>query len=154
MVLPYPGPERRRTPRLAISLTASLRERGRSAFSVRLVDISTLGCRIELWSDLPAGSWVWLKLPGLEPRYSRLAWCRGGFGGVEFEAPLHESVVDILAAIDRVPTDSELEDLRRISRRCRELASKLEPDEEEASALIALAADCERQTRPTEPNPG
>ena len=145
----YSGPERRRTPRLAISLSASLRERGRSAFSVRLVDISTTGCRIELWSDLPADSWVWLKLPGLEPRYSRLAWCRGGFAGVEFEAPLHEAVVDVLAGIDRVPTDAELAELRRISERCRALASGLEPEEDESAAeLIALAADCERRAEP------
>ena len=65
----YSGSERRRAPRLAISLAASLRERSRPAFSVGLVDLSPLGCRLELSSDLERGSAVWLKLPGLEARY-------------------------------------------------------------------------------------
>jgi hypothetical protein len=121
---------------------------------VRLLDISTLGCRLELWSDLPVDTWVWLKLPGLEPRYSRLAWCRGGFAGVEFEAPLHEAVVDVLAGIERMPTDTELDELRRISRRCRDLASGLDEDEADSAAqLIALAADCERQAGASAPAP-
>ncbi|HEY0111564.1 MAG TPA: PilZ domain-containing protein [Allosphingosinicella sp.] len=144
--MPYSGPERRRSPRLAICLSASLRERGRSAFSVKLVDLSPRGCRVELYSDLPSGVWVWLKLPGLEPRYSRIAWSRGGFAGIEFEAPLHEAVFDVLVGIDREPSEAELEELRRISARCRALAEGLGEDEEEeltAAGLLALAGDCD-----------
>ncbi|HEX2764709.1 MAG TPA: PilZ domain-containing protein [Allosphingosinicella sp.] len=142
----YDGPERRRTPRTAISLAASLRERGRTAFTVRLVDLSAQGCRVDTGSDLDAGAWIWLKLPGLEPRYSRIAWSRGGFTGIEFEAPLHDAVIDALAAIDRVPTAGETLELRRISERCRSAAARLDErwEGEAVGALLALAADCER----------
>jgi hypothetical protein len=154
MFPPYNGPERRRTGRFAVSLSATLRERGRSGFSVRLVDVSALGCRIELSSDLPADSWVWLKLPGLEARYSRIAWSRGGFAGVEFEAPLHEAVIDVLLGVDRIPTAAELDELRRISARCRQLAGGLGgwAREEDAKALLALAGDCERAAGPPPEN--
>ena len=145
--MPHEGSERRRATRLAINVDATLRERGRSSFPVRLVDLSALGCRAEIYADVPADSPVWLKLPGLEPRYSRVAWSRSGFAGIEFEAPLHPSVVDILAGIDRVPTEAELAELRRISARCRALAAKLkhETEEDDAARLLALADDCELQ---------
>lgn len=143
---PYQGPERRRTPRVAISLSASLRERGRSAFGVRLVDLSANGCRLDIGSDIEAGAWVWLKLPGLEPRYSRIAWSRAGFAGIEFEAPLHDAVIDALAALDRVPTEGESEELRRIAERCRAAAARLDErwEGEAVGGLLSLASDCER----------
>lgn len=141
----FSGAERRRAPRLALSLAATVRERGRPAFSVTMVDLSTNGCRIELMSDLEPGSWVWLKLPGLEARYSRIAWCRGCFAGIEFETPLHEAVVDCLAALDYVPSETELGELRRISARCRAIALNppVRTDEETIGELLALARYCE-----------
>jgi hypothetical protein len=150
----YPGAERRRSPRLAISLGASLRERGRSAFSVRLVDLSALGCRIQLYSDLDSDAMVWLKLPGLEPRVGRIAWCRGGFAGIELEAPLHEAVVDALLGADSRPSLDDLEELRRISERCRVLAARADgaEDEELSTELLKLARDCDVRTG-AEPQP-
>ena len=141
----YPGAERRRAPRLAISLAASLRERGRNACSVRLVDLSALGCRLELGSDIPQGSWVWLRLPGIEPRFSRVAWSRGGFAGIEFETPLHEAVLDALVGLETRPSESDLDELRRISSRCRSLAARAAElaDEEASLELLCLAADCD-----------
>ena len=137
--------ERRRAPRIALSLAASLRERGRTAVSVCLVDLSTLGCRIELGADLEADTCIWLKLPGLEARYSRVAWCRGCFAGIEFEVPLHEAVVDCLVGLDHVPSEAELDQLRRISARCRALAyNPTQPtDHETIVELLALARYCE-----------
>ena len=145
----FSGHERRRAPRLAISLAASVRERSRPAFSVTMVDLSTHGCRIELMSDLEPGSWVWLKLPGLEARYSRIAWCRGCFAGIEFEVPLHEAVVDCLVGLDHVPSETELDQLRRISARCRALASNPpeRTDQETIVELLALARYCEEGGR-------
>jgi hypothetical protein len=130
---------------VAISLEASVRERGRSGCTVCLVDLSALGCRIELATDLDPDSMVWLKLPGLEARFARVAWCRGGFAGIEFEAPLHEAVVDALVGIDRRPTPTEVDELRRISERCRALASRAaaQADEEVSLELLSLARDCD-----------
>jgi hypothetical protein len=139
------GPERRRAARLALNLAASVRERGRSPFTVALLDLSVLGCRIELSGDLQADSWIWLKLPGLEPRYSRVAWCKAGFAGVEFEVPLHEAVFDCLVEMDRLPSEAELSQLRSIGARCRALAART-PDragEDTVAQLIALAVYCE-----------
>ena len=150
------GHERRRAARIALSLAASLRERGRTAVSVSLVDLSTHGCRIELGSDLEAGSWVWLKLPGLEARYSRIAWCRGCFAGVEFEVPLHEAVVDCLVRLDYIPSGSELGELRRIAARCRALASNPpeRTDEETIGELLALARYCDEGAAGAHPSSG
>lgn len=142
----YSGTERRRAPRLAISLAASLRQRSRPAFSVGLVDLSPLGCRLELSSDLETGAAVWLKLPGLEARYSRVAWCKGGFAGIAFEDPLHEAVIDCLVGMDKEPSRAEIEELRRISARCRALAARaVEPSGrgDAADELLALAHYCE-----------
>lgn len=142
----YSGTERRRAPRLAISLAASLRQRSRPAFSVGLVDLSPLGCRLELSSDLEPGTSVWLKLPGLEARYSRVAWCKGGFAGIAFEDPLHEAVIDCLVGMDKEPSPAEIEELRRISARCRALAARAaEPASrgDAAEELIALAHYCD-----------
>jgi hypothetical protein len=149
------GHERRRAPRIALSLAASLRERGRTAVSVSLVDLSTHGCRIELTSDLEPGAWIWLKLPGLEARYSRIAWCRGCFAGVEFEVPLHEAVVDCMVRLDYVPSGSELEDLRRIAARCRAIASNppVRTDEETIGELLALARYCDEGAAGAHPPP-
>jgi hypothetical protein len=145
----FPGAERRRAPRLALTLAASVRERGRPAFSVTMVDLSTHGCRIELMSDLEPDTWIWFKLPGLEARYSRIAWCRGCFAGIEFETPLHEAVVDCLVALDYVPSQPELEQLRRISARCRAIASNppVRTDQETICELLALARYCEDGAR-------
>jgi hypothetical protein len=133
-----------------------VRERGRGAFSVTLVDLSMLGCRVELNSDLEPGAWVWLKLPGLEPRYSRIAWCRGCFAGIQFEVPLHEAVVDCLVGLDYVPSASELDDLRRISARCRALASSPPhgADAEVVDQLLSLALYCEAGAAAGRPPPG
>lgn len=142
----YQGPERRRAPRLAISLDASLRERGRTPFAVRLVDISADGCRAETFCTVEPDAGVWIKLPGLEPLYSRVVWSQGGFAGIAFEAPLHEAVLDLLVALDRVPTEAELAELRSISRRCRNLAA-----DEAGAHLLDLAAACERSGAASRP---
>jgi hypothetical protein len=146
----YLGPERRRAPRLAISLAASVRPRERTAFTVGLVDLSTSGCRIELSSDLEPGSWVWFKLPGLEARYSRVAWCRGCFAGIEFQVPLHDAVVDCLIGMDYVPSETELDRLHRIAERCRVLAARplVTADDGSTVELLALASYCDRPDPP------
>src|SRR5688572_19466767 len=152
----YPGTERRRAPRLAISLAASLRQRSRPAFSVGLVDLSPLGCRLELSSDLEPGTAVWLKLPGLEARYSRVAWCKSGFAGIAFEDPLHEAVIDCLVGMDKEPSEADLAELRRISARCRTLAERAPETAGRAQAtdeLLALAQYCDSGGAPGAEHP-
>jgi hypothetical protein len=64
--LPDGQPERRRAPRTALRLNASIREPGRSRLGARLIDISTHGCRIEVTPGATADSWVLLRIVGLE----------------------------------------------------------------------------------------
>src|SRR5580765_3598511 len=50
-------PERRRARRYGLRLSAVVRERGRGRIPIRVIDISTNGCRIELSCGLLVGSW-------------------------------------------------------------------------------------------------
>ena len=86
--LPEGQPERRRVPRAALRLNATIREPGRSRAGVKVIDISTHGCRIEAISGATTDSWVLLTIAGLETQYSRVAWSCHEFAGLEFATPL------------------------------------------------------------------
>ena len=84
-------PERRRANRAALRLNATLRTGGgKSRIKVRLIDISTHGCRIECTATVEADTWAWLTVTGLETQYCRVAWQCQEFIGLEFAAPLSE----------------------------------------------------------------
>jgi len=55
--------DRRRAERAALRLNATIREPGRSRVGVRLIDISTHGCRIEATCTLSPDTWLLLKEP-------------------------------------------------------------------------------------------
>ena len=59
-------PERRRATRAALSIVATMREGSRSKVQVRVIDISTHGCRIQCTSAVPVDACVWLSSPSLE----------------------------------------------------------------------------------------
>ena len=88
--------ERRRANRAALSLTATMREGSRSKVQVRVIDISTGGCRVECTSAVPVDACVWLSIPGLENQYCRVVWHCQEFVGIEFEKPLSAAVFDKL----------------------------------------------------------
>src|SRR6478672_1936830 len=71
---PLASPDRRRAGRAALSLTATMREGSRSKVQVRIIDISTHGCRIECTSAVSVDANVWLTIPGLENQYCRVVW--------------------------------------------------------------------------------
>jgi hypothetical protein len=123
--------ERRASARHSVYLGAQFRSRGQSAAPVTLLDLSTLGCRIEQSYSLQEGSHGWLKLDGLEAIYSRVAWRRDTFAGMEFDTPLHVRVVERLVASSATLTPGTSE-LAAIVTRTRALARK------EESLSIAL----------------
>ena len=47
--------------------------------------------------DLPVGTDVWLRLPGLEACQAKVAWERGNHVGCAFERPLHPAVLEMIA---------------------------------------------------------
>ena len=84
--------ERRRQGRSPLGLTIALRERGRSAMDVRLIDFSSLGCQIDGLILAPGNAQVWIKLPGLESLPAQRMWGTGNQAGLAFDAPLHPAV--------------------------------------------------------------
>ena len=89
---PHEQTDRRRAGRAALSLSATMREGSRSKVQVRVIDISTHGCRVECTTGVPVDAAVWLSVPGLENQYCRVVWRCQEFVGVEFEKPLAEAV--------------------------------------------------------------
>ncbi len=86
----------RRSDRLATDVGAALRQRGATGVSVRVLDLSAHGFRAATHLELPEGSDVWLRLPGLEPYHAKVAWSEGHFVGCAFERPLHPAVVEMI----------------------------------------------------------
>jgi hypothetical protein len=86
----------RKSERIAVEVSAGLRQRGASGVSVRVLDLSPEGFRASTHLELCKGSDVWLRLPGLEPLHATVAWCEGHFLGCSFERPLHPAVVEMI----------------------------------------------------------
>ena len=115
-------PERRRANRAALNLTATMREGSRSKAQVRLMDISTHGCRIECTTPVTNDSCVWLNIAGLEAQYCRVVWNCQEFVGLEFEQPLAQQVLDRLLNANSEMTEKAIKDLRSIAARSHWLA--------------------------------
>src|SRR5919107_5740455 len=105
-------PERRRTPRTGLRLSASIREPGRSRTAAKLIDISTHGCRIEATSGASADTWLMLTIAGLETQYCRIVWRCHEFAGIEFATPLAEAVLERLLQDQNQLSESAIKELR------------------------------------------
>ena len=90
--------ERRGVRRQRSGLLAVVRQLRRHNDTVHLVDISTDGCGFKSAWALPAGTRVWLSLPGLETWPATVAWFEAGMGGLDFEQPLHPVLAECFAA--------------------------------------------------------
>lgn len=116
-------PDRRRAPRAALRLAATIREPGRSRVGVRVIDMSTHGCRIETTSTSSTDAWVLLSIAGLETQYCRVVWQYHEFAGLEFATPLAEPVLERLLQGQDQLSESAIKELRDIARRTHRLAS-------------------------------
>lgn len=90
------APKSRVSERVPIEIGAGLRQRGASGVSVLVMDLSTHGFRASTHLELPEGTDVWLRLPGLEPYHAKVAWSKGQYIGCAFERPLHPAVLDMI----------------------------------------------------------
>ena len=88
----------RKAERRIVNLAAALREEGARSAAVVVVDISVGGFKAEAEEPIEEGSEVWLKLPGLEAKRSRVVWTKGRDIGCEFEWPLHPKELDSIVA--------------------------------------------------------
>lgn len=130
-------PERRRAPRAALRLSATIREPGRSRTQVRVIDISVHGCRIEATLGLSPDSWVLLSIAGLETQYSRVVWQCHEFAGLEFGTPLSEMVLDSLLANQNRLSEAAIGELRDIAARTHRLAARQEDGDTELLAELS-----------------
>ena len=132
-------PDRRRVERTALRLTATMRDGTRSRVKVRVIDMSTNGCRIECSSSVEDDSWVWLSIAGLENQFCRVVWHAHEFIGLEFERPLSEAVFEKLLTDQGQMPDTAIKELRSIATRTHWLARQAE------DADIAILADLSRK---------
>jgi hypothetical protein len=117
-------PERRRVPRTALRLNASIREPGRPRVGARIIDISTRGCRIEVATGATADSWFLLSIDGLETQYCRVAWSCHEFAGIEFASPLSELVLERLLENSKQLPETAITELRSLAKRAHQLSVK------------------------------
>src|SRR6478752_5013224 len=108
-------PDRRKVERIALRLTATMRDGTRSRVKVRVIDMSTRGCRIECSSNLSEDSWIWLSIAGLETQFCRVVWTCQEFVGLEFEKPLSEAVFEKLLSDQGQLPEGAINDLRSIA---------------------------------------
>ena len=132
-------PDRRRVERTALRLTATMRDGTRSRVKVRVIDMSTHGCRIECSSSVEDDSWIWLSIAGLQNQFCRVVWHAHEFIGLEFERPLSEAVFEKLLADQGQMPDTAIKELRSIATRTHWLARQAE------DADIAILADLSRK---------
>jgi len=99
-----PVPEGRSSERRIVNLAARLREPGATIVDAEVRDLSTDGFMAETHLVLEPGATVWLKLPGLEPQNSRVAWADDGRIGCQFSTPLHPLTLEMLVTTNKRPT--------------------------------------------------
>jgi hypothetical protein len=137
--LPNGQPERRRVPRTALRLNATIREPGRSRMGARVIDISTRGCRIETTSVAAADTWLMLSIAGLETQYCRVAWRCHEFAGIEFATPLAEAVLERLLSDQQDLSEVAISDLRSIATRAHNLSVQ---EADDRQTLTELSRKC------------
>jgi hypothetical protein len=132
--------DRRRVERLALRLTATLRDGRNSRVRARVIDMSTHGCRIECTTPVEEDSWVWLSIAGLDNQYCRVVWSCQEFIGLEFERPVSEAVFEKLLADQGQLPETAIKELRSIASRTHWLARSA--TDEQISILADLSRKC------------
>lgn len=137
---PEGQPERRRAERAALRLSATIREPGRSRAAVRVIDMSTHGCRIEATTGPSPDTWVLLSIAGLETQYCRVVWQFHEFAGLEFAAPIAETVLERLLQDQQQLSEATIKELRDIANRTHRLSAKQANGD--AETLADLSRKC------------
>jgi hypothetical protein len=93
----------RRAERRIVNLAARLRDRGARMIEIDVVNLSTDGFMASVPIVLETGAFAWLKLAGIAPQASRVAWMENGHAGFEFVTPLHVATVELVMSLSRRP---------------------------------------------------
>ena len=93
----------RKADRRVVNLAARLREPGASVIEIDVLNLSTDGFMARCTGPLEIGTYVWLRVTGLEPQSCQVMWVEDGKAGFEFFAPLHPATVELLVLNNRKP---------------------------------------------------
>ena len=75
--------DRRQCARIAVASAITLRPIGGFNHQVRVDDVSTAGCRVELIEELDLGEPLITRFPELEPLVGSVRWKAGATAGLE-----------------------------------------------------------------------
>ena len=90
------GEENRQTRRRIVNFAAVLDRVSASFENVQIMDLSERGCRASVEQSMPEGSFLMVKLPGMEAIRAQVVWSSGSEIGCSFEEQLHPAVIDQL----------------------------------------------------------
>jgi hypothetical protein len=96
MSAPFPQPAERRSKRIALNASVSLRRSGQLNYRVRIFDASLHGCRVEFVERPKLDEQLWVKFDGLQPLEAEVCWVEGFTAGVRFVQPIHAAVFEHL----------------------------------------------------------
>lgn len=86
----------RRSDRVQVTASVSLRKPGKATFSSRVFDVSPEGCKVEFVDRPVVNDRVWIKFDGIENLESEVCWVDDFVMGVNFAKPMHPAVFDLL----------------------------------------------------------
>jgi len=95
-----PIPDGRKAARRIVNLAARLRDPGARLIDVDIVNLSTDGFMAR-GVEIEIGTYVWLKLAGLEPQSCKVVWNEDGKAGFEFVNPLHRATIELMVLNNR-----------------------------------------------------
>lgn len=98
-----PVTDGRKAERRVVNLAARLREPGAIVSEVEIQNLSTDGFMARGDFAVEIGTFVWLKLAGLEALSSRVIWVEEDKAGFEFTMPLHPATVQLVATTHKKP---------------------------------------------------
>jgi hypothetical protein len=91
-------PSERRSERVALNASISLRRSGQLNYRVRIFDASLHGCRVEFVERPNVDEQLWVKFDGLQPLEAEVCWVEGFAVGVNFVQPIHPAVFERLVS--------------------------------------------------------
>ena len=88
----------RQANRVDVPGEVGLRAVGKNPYRVRVHDLSTDGCKVELVEQPRIGDAMRVKFDGLEALEAEVCWVEEYMAGLKFEQRIHPAVLDLLIA--------------------------------------------------------
>ena len=88
----------RKSDRVEVPGEISLRAAGKISYRVRVLDLSSEGCRVELVEMPRIGDRMRVKFDALEMLEAEVCWVEGHAAGLKFDHRVHPAVLDLLVA--------------------------------------------------------